>query len=160
MHELLYVDDTLLIETEGGKAQQYMAAVTRAGQSYGLQLNWNKVEVLPAGCSTHITGDSGQEIKQQQRMVYLGSVLCADGSSGSKVSRRIGAARDELDKLSRVWKHAGISMARKLRIFEACIMSKLLYNLHSLCLSHVELRRLDAFHVKCLRKVMKIQPSF
>ena len=93
-------------------------------------------------------------------MVYLGSVLCSDGSSGSEVSRRIGSARAELDKLSRVWKHAGISSTRKLNSLEACVMSKLLFNLHALCLTKVESRRLDAFHVKCLRQVLRIPHSF
>ena len=85
-------------------------------------------------------GANGQPIKQQQRTVYLGSVLCADGSSGSEMNRRIGAARDELDKLGHVWKHSGISSARKVQIFEACVMSRLLYNLHSLCLNTAELQ--------------------
>ena len=81
-------------------------------------------------------------------------------SSGSEMSRRIGAARGELDKLGRVWKHCKIRMSRKLQIFEACVMSKLLYNLHSLCLNTAEIRRLDAFHIKCLRRILKIPPSF
>ena len=93
-------------------------------------------------------------------MVYLGSVLCSDGSSGSEVARRIGAAREEVEKLSRVWKHAGIAQSRKIRIFEACILSKLLYNLHSLCLNIAEIRRLDAFHIRCLRRILKIPHSY
>ena len=39
-------------------------------------------------------------------------------------------------------------------------MSKLLYNLHSLCLTEAETRRLDAFHVRGLRNVMRIPPSY
>ena len=39
-------------------------------------------------------------------------------------------------------------------------MSKLLYNLHSLCLTQAETNRLDAFHVRCLRRILKIAPSF
>ena len=137
-----------------------MEAITRAGGTYGLKLNWSKVEVLPIGCTPQLVSNTGQDIKQQHCMAYLGSVLCADGSSGSEVARRLGAAREELAKLSRVWKHSGISVARKVRIFEACILSKLLYNMHSLCLSIAETRRLDAFHVKCLRQVLRIPHSY
>ena len=59
-------------------------------------------------------------------MVYLGNVLSADGKFGSEISRRVGAARSEFDKLCRVWKHFSITVKRKVAISEACVMSKLL----------------------------------
>ena len=49
---------------------------------------------------------------------------------------------------------------RKDAIFEACVMSKLLYNLHSLCMNEAEKRKVDAFQVRCLRRTLKIPPSF
>ena len=39
-------------------------------------------------------------------------------------------------------------------------LSKLLYNLHSLWLSTGEAQKVDAFQIKCLRRILKIQPSF
>ena len=39
-------------------------------------------------------------------------------------------------------------------------MSKLLYNLHALCLSAAELRKLNAFHVKCLRRILHISYAY
>ena len=102
---------------------------------------------------------AGKPIKQQQRLVYLGSVPSADGTSGSEISRRMGSAEGQFDKLCRVWKHSGITAQRKLQIVEACIMSKLLYYLHSLCLTKVETRKLDTFHVRCLRRILKIAHS-
>ena len=45
-NELLYADDTLLVETDGGNIQSYMQAVSEAGQNYGLSFNWSKLEVM------------------------------------------------------------------------------------------------------------------
>ena len=160
VHELLYADDTLLIEADEATLEKYMRCVTDCGNKYGLSLNWTKVEVLPVCCNCGLKSPSGETIKQQQRLVYLGSVLSADGTFGSEISRRIGSAKGEFDKLCRVWKHSSLATKRKVRIFEACVMSKLLYNLHSLCLTQAETNRLDAFHVRCLRRVLKIAPSF
>ena len=52
LYDILYADDTLQLETDEDRAQQYMGAVTKAGEIYGLQLNWSKVEVLSSGCNT------------------------------------------------------------------------------------------------------------
>ena len=131
MHELLYADDTLLIETVSDVAQQFMQAVADAGKTYGLSLNFSKVEALPVGCDCSLLAPDGSQIKAKDQIIYLGNVLCADGSAASEVSRRLGAARGEFDKLNRVWKHASITTARKIEIFNAFVMSKLLYTLHS-----------------------------
>ena len=42
----------------------------------------------------------------------------------------------------------------------ACVASKLFYNLETLWLLKADLSRLDAFHIKCLRRICKIPPSF
>ena len=43
-----------------------------------------------------------------------------------------------------VWKHSSLSTARKVRVFNACITSKLLYCLHTEWLNKNELKRFDA----------------
>ena len=88
-------------------------------------------------------------------MVYLGSLLDKAGSIGSELDRRLGMARSDYTKLSQVRK--------KLRIFEACIIPKLLYCLHMACLNAADVRKFDAFQAACLRDISGIahisQPS-
>ena len=90
----------------------------------------------------------------------MGSLLCSDGTSDSELNRRLGAARDTFSKLCRVWGHTNIPVQRKLEIYSACILSKLTYNLHALALNIAEQRKLDAFHARCLRKILRIPMSF
>ena len=160
VHELLYADDTLLIDADNTIVKAYMHAVSRAGAVYGLTFNWEKLEALPINCSCNITDLNGKPLKQKDRIVYLGSLICADGSSGSELNRRIGATRDTLSKLCRIRSHASISNQRKLEIYSACVLSKLTYNLHALLLNTAEQRKLDAFHVRCLRTILRIPHSF
>ncbi|CAE8642492.1 unnamed protein product [Polarella glacialis] len=47
-----------------------------------------------------------------------------------------------------------------MEIFNACIVSKLMYCIHTAWLNVAERRRLDAFQNKCLRKVMGVKHSF
>ena len=158
--ELLYADDTLLVDVDAHAVEAYMHCVQEAGATYGLAFNWKKLELLSLGEDYAIKMPDGRNIKQTGNMVYLGCVLSRDGSSGSELSRRLGAAQDEFGKLAKVWAHCNVTRHRKVEIYSACVLSKLLYNLHSLWLSPSEERKLDAFHCKCLRRILHIQPSF
>ena len=93
-------------------------------------------------------------------MVYLGSLLSADGRIEAELSRRLGMAQKDFQILQRVWAHANISKQRKTLIYNACIVSTLLYGLGTAWLNASERRRLDAFNAKCLRKLMGISPSY
>ena len=160
VQELLYADDTLVVDAEIGVVKAYMDYINTAGEQYGLQFNWSKLEVLPARCSATLPMPDGKFVKQKESMKYLGSILAADGGISSERGARLGAARADYDKLARIWSHASISRHRKLQIFEACVISKLLYCIHVACLNVAELRKLDAFYVRCLRRIAGIQPSY
>ena len=78
----------------------------------------------------------------------------------AEIGRRFGAARADFVSLERVWRHSSLSAQRKIRIFDACIASKLLYCLHTGQLSTQALRRVDAFQARCLRRILGIQHSY
>ncbi len=62
-------------------------------------------------------------------MVYLGGVLCGDGYIGAEFGKIIGGAQADLRLLSKFWSHACMSRVRKVQIFHACDVSKLMYSL-------------------------------
>ena len=62
--------------------------------------------------------------------------------------------------LDRVWKHTSLSTARKVAVYNAIVVSRLLYGLSSAWLNAAEIRRLNGFHCRCLRKITRIRPSF
>jgi hypothetical protein len=138
----------------------FMQCVGEAGLHYGLQFNWSKLEAMPVNCVASLAKPDGTFVREKESMVYLGSLLSSDGRIGSELGRRIGAARAVFDRLTKVWAHATISRVRKLRVFQVCVESKLLFNIHAAWLNVSERRRLDAFQAKCLRKVIGVKPSF
>ncbi len=157
--ELLYADDTLLMDRSGGHAQAYMQCVHELGMEYGLSFNWGKLEVMTVGCADVIAKPDGSPVKHKQSMVYLGSLLSEDGYIDAELGRRIGAARADFDALSRVWRHAKVLRSDKVRIFDACVMSKFMYALHTAWLNAAARRRLDGFQARCLRAILSIQHS-
>ena len=106
------------------------------------------------------TGMLGQPVVNKASIIYLGSLLSADGVVDHELGRRIGLAASDFKILQRVWGHTGISQARKLQIFNACVVSKLLYGLDAIWMNKCARRRLDGFQARCLRRITGVPPSF
>ena len=97
---------------------------------------------------------------RSNRSIGAPCILCSDGRINTELNHRIGMARADFDKLSRVWSHASISCNRKVEVFNACVASKLMYCLNTAWLNSAELTKLDAFQAKCLRKIAGVKPSY
>ena len=108
----------------------------------------------------HILTPSGDNIKTATQATYLGSLLTISGSTATAVGKRIGEASAVFDSLCDVWKHANISKQRKVDIYQSCVVSKLSFSLECEVLRKRDKDRLDAFHCRCLRRVLRIPPSW
>ena len=62
--------------------------------------------------------------------------------------------------MCKVWAHTNISSKRKLDVFNACVISKLMYCLDTEWLNEAERRKLDAFHARSLRQIAGIKASY
>ena len=160
VNELVYADDTLVVATDPGRAETHMRCIQAMGMSYGLRLNWRKCEVLPIGCEASIAAPDGSYLTCKSSISYLGSYLDATGAGGPEICRRLGEAKGQFDKLARVWRHSALHPQQKIRIFQACVVSKLLYCLHTMWLNKAELRKIDGFQAKCLRSIFHIPPPY
>ena len=159
-HEILYADDTLIIDTDKDVVHEFMTAISDVGQTLGLTLNWAKVETLAIRTEASIRAPSGEQIAQKESIQYLGATLAADGKIHHELARRIGAATADFKTLQKVWNHSTLNIRRKLRLFEAYVTSKVTYNLHVAWLNKSERRRLDGFCCRCLRRIMHIPSAF
>ena len=158
VNELMYADDTLILEGSSGNAELFMQMVAAAGSNYGLSFNWKKLEALAFNCQVSIPTPEGP-VKVKDKIIYLGSLLADDASIRGELGRRLGAAKADFLTLQRVWAHSSLSRTRKVRIFDACIVSKLMYCLHTAWLGAAERRKLNAFQNRCLRSILGIQHS-
>ena len=158
--ELLYADDTLIVQSDPAMAKLYMEAICEVGAEYGLEFNWSKLEVLAVNDETRFWTPTGEEIPRKERIKYLGCLLNSDGRVGSELSCRLGAARADFETLVKIWSHSDLSTHRKHEVFQACIASKLLYCLHTTWLNKSEINKIDAFQARCLRRLIGVRPSY
>ena len=106
------------------------------------------------------SASNGEAITPKDTMGYLGTTLSSDGRMDSEQSRRIGIAWAEYRKLDRLWKHSSLSIARKLQCFQAVVVPGLMYSLSTAWLSASQQRRLNGFQARCLRRILRVSPSF
>ena len=159
LSDLLYADDTLLFGVSASSLGYFLAAVADSGAEYGLSLNVSKTQLMNIRTGGTVEAPGGQVLQQKESMVYLGGLLHSDGKADHELSRRIGLAAADFKSLARVWTRSSLSRARKLGIFESCVLSVLVYGSKTAWFGAVARRRLDGFHARCLRKNMGMPPA-
>ena len=65
-----------------------------------------------------------------------------------------------LKKMHCYWRHSNCNLRFKLVVMQAVLFSKILFGLESAELTLGARRSLDIFHLKCLRKILKIKTTF
>ena len=71
--------------------------------------------------------------------------------------RRIALATSAMNQLGRVWKQRNLSLVTKLRLYESCVLSVLLYCAETWTLLKADVNRLQAFHMRSLRRILGIR---
>jgi len=112
-HEVLYADDTLIVDITGANLQKYMQCIEEHGRTYGLKLNFSKLECLPINCECLMRDPDGHPIQNKSSLKYLGAQIAADGSTDSELSQKIGLAEQDFKILQQVWKHSKLTRRSK-----------------------------------------------
>jgi len=157
---LLYADDTLLIGSSGPCLQELLDSIAAAGKNYGMELHWKKFQFIQVNGTITLNAPDGTVIQQSDLMTYLGTTLYADGGVKSELNRKLGAAWAEFCKLKRLWNRAALPKSRRIQIYNAVVVSRLLYGLSTAWLNVAELRRLNGFQARCLRAIVGVKPAF
>ena len=158
--DVVYADDTLLLATSDHCLQEFLAKVADAGALYGMELHWDKFQLLEVQCHASISTPTGERVASKSGLDYLGTVLSFDCLPGHELGRRIEMAKADFTNLQKVWKHSSLHWTREVEIYKALIEPKLMYSLSCLCLSVADRRRLDGFQNRCLRRILGIPPAF
>ena len=99
----------------------------------------------------------GTKLNNVECFTYLGSTLTSTGSMDREVSNRLAKAGASFGRLwTRVWRERGIKLPTKLAVYRAVVMTSLLYGCETWALYRKQLKTLDQFHLRCLRKIMGI----
>ncbi|XP_072039784.1 uncharacterized protein [Amphiura filiformis] len=95
-------------------------------------------------------------IKVVDHFKYLSAYCSADGSNVKELNNRIGKATGAFRELDKVWKDRNINLETKLKFYNACVLSTLLYAAECWTLTERDEARLDAFDMRCQRKILRV----
>ena len=88
---------------------------------------------------------------------YLGSSISSNFSLDTELNMRIGKASAAMTRLTkRVWENTVLNIKTKTQVYQACVLSTLLYSSESWTLYTRQERRLNMFHLRCFRRILGI----
>lgn len=97
---------------------------------------------------------AGQLLKAVAEFRYLGTLVTSVGGATKEIIRRLGIASTVFAQLGRIWP-SDLPLSLKCDLYRALVMSILLYNGECWLLSERDLKRLEGFHFRCLRRITK-----
>ena len=158
IRDMLFADDTTVMTHTQRELQLLMDCFSQACKDFGLIISPKKTNALGQDILAPpvITiNDYGLEVIHQ--FMYLGSTITNNLSLDSEIDKRIGKAATTLTHLtSRVWTNPKLTVKMKMAVYNACILSTLLYGSETwTTYAHQEIR-LNTFHLRSLWHILSI----
>lgn len=159
--ELQYADDNGIMAHEGAELQDSTTAWDEGYRKFGLKMNYDKTKMLSLTSNEQdyrIQVANNNTIECVQRFVYLGSTLSSDNSLDQEITNRIRAAHCSYGRLMRrVFLNHGLRTCTKLAVYQAVVVSSLLYGCETWTLYSRHLKLLEQFHIGKLRRLLRIR---
>ena len=124
-----FADATVLISRNSEHLQHLLYLVSREAGKYNLHLNLGKCKLVLFNTETEIFFSDGSKVPIASSVIYLGVRIDSKGKPGPEVAKKFREAGRVFKILLCVWKHTGIRTKRKIDIYYACVVSKLMYSL-------------------------------
>ena len=83
----------------------------------------------------------------------MGSIVAEKGGTSREVNARIQKARGSFSKLRRPWLSKSLRKDTKIRIFNACVKSVLLYGCETWLVTKEIQRKIQTFVNRCLKYI-------
>ena len=159
LSNLRFADDIDLMAGDGGEHQDLSTRVERSSGAYGMEVSNPKskgmVNSAVQGTRTAVTM-CGELLEDVDHFKYLGSILNRDGTSTQEIKVRIAQATAALARLHPILKSKNISLQVKVKLYRSLVVSIFLYGCESWTTTAETERRIQAFEMKCLRKLLGI----
>ena len=153
-----YSDDCDFADVDLEKLRTFLPAVKEVLADWNLKVNESKTEFSTVYLAKQTDKDSnGQPIVNNEpwrSSKSLGSLLCTE----KDIMRRRILADAAFKKFTKVWiTGKKISLDRKLRLYDAQVVSVLLYNSNSWSPTKATLEKIDTLHRRHLRAILNIK---
>jgi exonuclease III len=154
-----YADDIATLSEDAASAQKLLDCISHNASLLGLKIKPEKSKVMYC----HINAEprltvNGTQLECVECFTYLGSAISSNKVTPTEdIAHRIAKASQTFGRLhARLWRNGGISLKTKMKIYNAAVISTLLYGSESWCLNKSDLDSLEVFQMSCLRSICGI----
>ena len=157
LFDMDFADDIALISSSNAQLQKCSDELRQNSEKVGLRFNIKKCETM--GTLGNIGNiEIGNEIvKDVENFTYLGSIISNNGQASNEIKSRLGKAGAAFGKMHKIWSSKQINLKTKLNIYHATITSILLYGSETWKIYATERKKLNSFHLRCIRKMLGIR---
>ena len=137
--------------------------MSKACDNFQLTISTKKTEVVhqPAPGKPYSEPTitvNGQKLQVVDKFTYLGSTLSRAVHIDDEVTARTAKASVAFGRLRKnVWERNGIRLDTKLKVYKAVVLPTLLYACETWTVYQHHAKKLNHFHLSCLRKLRKIR---
>ena len=158
IRDMLFADDAAFAAHSEAELQTLIDRFAAACDLFSLTISLKKTEVMgqetPSPPSIQI---KDYQLTAVQQFTYLGSTVTDNLSLDTELNKRIGKATSTLSRLTKkVWENKQLTISTKIAVYKACIVSTLLYGSESWTTYSSQERKLQVFHMRCLRRILGI----
>ena len=158
LRDLQYADDAAIVSNDPVELQDEMTRTNCQMERMGLVMNKTKTEVMHrAGTpsNTQAVSIDGTLLPTTVGFTYLGSIISNNCSIEREINNRISKASAAFGQLKdRVYLNRNLKLKTKIKVYEAIVLSILLYSSETWTPYASQLRTLNKFHLRCLRKML------
>ncbi|VDM02486.1 unnamed protein product [Schistocephalus solidus] len=161
--DLLFMDDCALNTVTEEDMQRSMDLFTAGLADFGSTISTFKTVFMhqPPPCAEYNAPRidvNGAQLKNVKTFAYLGNTLSRNTRIDDEFAQWISKVSHSIGQLqASVWKHNGIQLNTKLKMYKAVVLTKLLYGVETWTVHSNQARKLNHSHLSCLRRILKLR---
>ena len=124
-------------------------------EKVGLKLNSQKTKIMASGpiAAWEIDGETVETVSD---LISLSSKITADGDCSHEIKRCLLLGRKVITNLDSRLKSRDITLPTKVRLVKAMVFPVVMYGCESWTVEKAERRRIDAFELRCWRRLFRV----
>ena len=128
--------------------------VKEESEKSGLKINIKKTKVMASGpiTSWQIDGEAMEIVRDY----FLGLQNTADGDCSHEIKRHFLLGSKAMTNVDSILKSRDITLLTKVHLAKAMVFPVVMYGCESWTIKKAECRRIDAFELRCWRRLLRV----
>ena len=153
INNLRYVDDTILMAESEKELRSLLMNMKEESEKVGLKHSENKDHGI---WSHHFMANRWGNSGNAERLILGGSKITAYGDCSHEIKRRLLLGRKVMTNLDSILKSRDIMLPTKVHLVKAMVLPVVMYGCESCTIKKPEHRRIDAFELRCWRRLLRV----